>query len=57
MFDNEWIPTQKGFNDELDRIRSTIGRYPIGFRHYETYHNYLTKYPEATLEDYQHDVN
>lgn len=29
-----------------------IGRYPLGYRHYENYENYKVVRPEADLEDY-----
>jgi hypothetical protein len=41
----------------LDRVEKSIGRYPIGFRHYENYENYRVKYPDATIHDYQVDMN
>jgi hypothetical protein len=39
----------------MDRIESNIGRYTIGFRHYENYTNYLFKYPEKSIDDYRDD--
>lgn len=44
----QFLPSQRGFEKELDRLESLIGRYPLGFRHYENYYNYITKYPNAT---------
>ena len=38
-------------------MNANIGRYPYGFRHYESYHDYLSKYPDATMKDYNDDVN
>ena len=52
---NMFIPSMRQHVDEAARVESTIGRYPVGFRHYENYYNYLTKYPDATIEDYQND--
>lgn len=42
----------KNYFKELDRRDKIIGRYPVGFRHYENYENYKVIYPEANLEDY-----
>ena len=53
--DDCFIPNERAKNDELARVESLIGRYPIGFRHYENYYNYLQKYPDATISDYQED--
>lgn len=50
--DDCFIPNEKAENDELARVESLIGRYPVGFRHYENYYNYLHKYSDASVEDY-----
>jgi len=39
----------------MDRVESLIGRYPIGFRHYENYENYKRYFPNSTIQDYQDD--
>jgi hypothetical protein len=57
LLDDEWVPTQRGYEEEMDRAESHIGRYPVGFRHYENYQNYREKFPESTLEDYTNDMN
>ena len=41
----------------MDRAESHIGRYTVGFRHYENYNNYVQKFPDATIEDYVDDMN
>ena len=41
----------------MDRQESLIGRYTIGFRHYENYENYRVKYPESSIEEYTADMN
>ena len=41
----------------MDRSESNIGRYTVGFRHYENYNNYKKKFPGATMEDYANDMN
>ena len=51
----EWIPDTKNYFKEIDRIEANIGRYPVGFRHYENWQNYTMKYPERTMDDYQID--
>lgn len=53
----EFFPSRKEREKELDRIESNIGRYPVGFRHYENWQNYTSMYPDATLEDYRDDLN
>lgn len=32
-------------------------RYPINFRHLESYNMYLGKFPKATVNDYQKEMN
>ena len=39
----------------MQRVEDNVGRYPVGFRHYENFQNYNTKYPERTIEDYMSD--
>lgn len=53
--DDYYVPNDRSRFDELARAESLIGRYPLGFRHYENYHNYRLKYPDATIQDYQTD--
>lgn len=53
--DNAYVPDIQATWDELERIESNLGRYPHGFRHYENYHNYLQKFPKASLLEYQED--
>ena len=57
LVDGEWIPTRKEYDLEMNRVDSNVGRYPVGFRHYENWQNYTFKYPNATMEDYRDDVN
>jgi len=52
-----FVPTQRGFDQEMDRIESLVGRYPVGFRHYESFENYRARYPAAAVEDYHQAVN
>jgi hypothetical protein len=33
----EWIPDLKNYHKEMDRVEANIGRYPVGFRHYENW--------------------
>jgi len=33
----EWIPDLKNYHLEMDRVEGNIGRYPVGFRHYENW--------------------
>jgi hypothetical protein len=32
-------------------------RYLPGYRHYESYNHYQLKFPNATLDEYHHDMN
>lgn len=34
-----------------------VGMYPKGFRHYENYLAYHSKFPDRTIEDYSYDMN
>lgn len=43
--------------EALDYLEEQIGRYVPGYRHYESYQNYVIKYPERSLEDYINDMN
>jgi hypothetical protein len=51
----EWIPDTKNYFKEMDRIEANIGRYPVGFRHYENWQNYSMRYEGKTMEDYSND--
>ena len=41
----------------LDSVTAGIGRYPIGYRHLESYENYRIDNPEATMQDYAEEMN
>ena len=38
---DQFVPDEKTRRDESIRFESTIGRYPLGFRHLENYYNYI----------------
>lgn len=38
-------------------MEQNIGRYPVGFRHYENLDNYKVRYPEANIGTYQDIMN
>lgn len=57
LVDGEFFPSRREREKELQRLESNIGRYPVGFRHYENWQNYTSVYPDATLEDYRDDLN
>jgi hypothetical protein len=40
-----------------DKIEKSIGRYPVGFRHFENYENYKTVMPDANIADYHKESN
>ena len=55
--DGGFLPDERGWNKESDRIKSQIGRYPIGFRHYENYTHYSKQFPDRTIQEYIDDIN
>jgi len=57
LISTHFMPDIKTKLDENIRYESNIGRYPLGFRHYENYYNYLLKHPKASISDYQNDIN
>lgn len=57
LVQGSFIPNRIGFEKEMQRIESNVGRYPHGYRHYENYHNYKLQFPDATIGDYQKDIN
>lgn len=40
LVENEFYPDHYGHYKELDRLNKNIGRYPVGFRHYENFEQY-----------------
>jgi len=54
-FENHFDIDDEDHHAYYDKIEQSIGRYPVGFRHYENYENYKTIKPEATISDYQID--
>jgi len=40
LVSGEFVPNRYGRIKEMERIESNVGRYPMGYRHYENYHNY-----------------
>lgn len=52
-FDIEDEEEERIYND----TEKNIGRYPVGFRHYENFENYKIKFPHATIADYTNDSN
>lgn len=57
MVSGSFRPNKYGRIKEMERIERNVGRYPMGYRHYENYHNYKLQYPDASIHDYQNDVN
>ena len=55
LVDNEFVPDERAYAKEAERLESMRGRYPWGFRHYENYLAYKRKFPEATIQDYRED--
>lgn len=38
-------------------MQDNIGRYPVGFRHYESFANYKLVHQDADVQDYIHEMN
>lgn len=55
LADNMFLPDEKAYAKEADRLESMAGRYPYGYRHLENYLAYKRKFPEATIQDYRDD--
>ena len=53
---DEFILSLENKHKHRKIINSNIGRYPIGFRHFENYDNYRVKHPESTIQEY-HDLS
>jgi len=51
-YSNHFNLDPKDYERYMDMVDSKIGRYPIGFRHYESYENYCVVNPDASIEDY-----
>jgi len=41
----------------MQHIESAIGRYVPGFRHYENFANYSLVHKNATIDEYQQEMN
>jgi hypothetical protein len=41
FYRNRFFPDARGMHSEYERIEKEVGRYTVGFRHYESYYNYL----------------
>ena len=55
FFGDRFVPTDRGYHKEMDRIEETLGRYTPGFRHYECYESYRLRHPNATAGTYHED--
>ena len=38
-----------------DQMEGNIGRYPIGFRHYENFESYHTVHRDLSIQDYHNE--
>jgi len=56
-YTNHWDLDDADYHHEMERIESQIGRYPIGFRHFENFENYRVVHKDSTVEDYHHVMN
>lgn len=52
LLTDEWILTEEHYHRWLTRQNERIGRYPEGFRHFESLTNYRLSNHGATMDDY-----
>jgi len=55
FFGNKFVPTHRGYHQEMDRLEETLGRYTPGYRHYECWESYRLRYPKSSPDDYHND--
>jgi hypothetical protein len=57
MFGGEFEMDEKNERIYLESVTQSIGRYPLGFRHYENFVNYKMVVKDATVQDYITEMN
>lgn len=57
LYDDDWFPVFEEADKMYKKQAESIGRYPHGWRHYETYMNYRTVHKDATMEEYAAAMN
>jgi hypothetical protein len=57
MVEGAFILDEKNSRQFYKDIEMNIGRYPHGFRHYESFVNYKYVNPDATIHDYMNEMN
>lgn len=53
----DFVMNQKNFENAVRFHEERIGRYPLGYRHYENYANYQHEVKGSTIEDYVEAMN
>ena len=54
---DEFVMSNEELHQEMERQEANVGRYPIGFRHYENYEFYALAKPDATIDEYHQEMN
>jgi hypothetical protein len=54
-YQNQWDLDDEDYHMAMDQVEKSIGRYPVGFRHYENFENYHAVFPLSTIDDYHND--
>ena len=52
---NQFDLDDDAYHAAVDEVERNIGRYPVGFRHYENFESYHSVFPSSTLDDYHND--
>ena len=55
-FSNHFDLDDEDYHSYMDMVEASIGRYPVGFRHYENYENYRSQFPGSSIQEY-HDLS
>lgn len=56
-YDGDLVLSETQKRQFLEQVDDTIGRYPHGWRHYESFVNYKVVNPDAVIDDYIQEMN
>ena len=57
QYENEWVLDKDSLDAFFKQMEQGIGKFPNGFRHYESFANYKLVNPDAEIQDYISEVN
>jgi hypothetical protein len=57
QYENEWVLDKASLDAYFKQMEDGIGRFPNGFRHYESFSNYKLVNQDAEIQDYISEVN